>query len=69
MVTLDPDFFVLTLDEETDDEDEASSAIDVALSCIFSGGLIASPKSHNLVYPSASISTFSGFRLSKIRQK
>ena len=62
-MTLEPDFFVLTLEEETEEEDEASSAIEVALSCIFSGGLMAKPKSHNFVYPSASIRTFSGFKL------
>ena len=61
VATLVPSFFVVTLELETDEEELASSAIDVALSFVTCG--IERPKSHNFVYPSSSISTFSGFRL------
>lgn len=59
-----PSFFVVTLDEETDELDEAASSANVVFSwCQWLGGYKARPKSHSLVYPSESISTFSGFKL------
>ena len=59
--TLVPSFMVVTLEEETDELDEASSAIESEAE-IF-GGSSARPKSHSFVYPSASMRMFSGFRL------
>ena len=65
-----PDFLVTTLDEETEEEELASSAIDEAPAAKWDGdGLIERPKSHSLVYPSASINTFSGFKLSMQKQQ
>ena len=46
--TFEPSFFVVTLDEETEDDELASSAIVVALARC-DGGWIARPKSHSLV--------------------
>lgn len=66
----DEDFLVTTLDEETDEDEEASSAIEAAPAYKCDGdGLIERPKSHNFVYPSASINTFSGFKLSMCTQE
>lgn len=53
-------FLVVTLDDETEEEELASSAI-VPRSGF--GGKMERPKSHSFVYPSLSMSTFSGLRL------
>ena len=47
VATLAPSFFVVTLELDTDEEELASSAIDVALSFVTYG--IERPKSHNFV--------------------
>ena len=64
VATFWPSFLVVTLEEETEEQDEASSAIVVFSCCSALVGCRASPKSHSFVYPSESISTFSGFKLS-----
>ena len=58
-----PSFKVVTLDDETDELEEASSAIE--LDDKFLGGSRERPKSQSFVYPSASIKMFSGFKLNK----
>ena len=46
----DPDFLVTTLEEETDEEEEASSAIEVAPYFKCDGeGFMERPKSHSFV--------------------
>ena len=52
---------VVTLDEETDELEEASSAIELEQEAF--GGSSERPKSQSFVYPSESIKIFSGFRL------
>ena len=55
-----PSFLLVTLEEETEEVEEASSAMEVLL---LKSGTMESPKSQSFVYPSASIKMFSGFRL------
>ena len=64
---LDPSFWVCTLDDDTDEDEEPSSAIDLAPLGQCLGGLMDSPKSQSFVYPSALINTFSGFRLNRVK--
>ena len=56
-----PSFIVVTLEEETDELEEASSAIELEQEAF--GGSSERPKSQSFVYPSESIKIFSGFRL------
>ncbi len=46
--TFEPSFFVVTLDEETEDDELASSAMVFSLARC-DGGWIAKPKSHSFV--------------------
>ena len=68
--TFEPSFFVVTLEDETEEQEEdASSAIVVFSFYQLRGGYRAKPKSHSFVYPSESINTFSGFKLHRIKRE
>ena len=64
--TLVPSFIVVTLDDDTEELEEASSAIESVVEVL--GGSKERPKSQSFVYPSASIRMFSGFRLECIKK-